>query len=334
MRSLPFLPRRSLLSLGAVAAISGKASAQAFPSRIVTMVTGYAPGGATDVAARVLADSMPRHLGGAGRMVVENRPGGAGTVATEWLTRQTPDGHTLMLTETGAVLAAPVVVIGGTRYDPIGDFTHLGFVSRPPAVLVVTPAIAAATPQQTLGRLRAASPGSLSYASSGFGGMIHIWGEMVSRHLGAQAVHVPYRSGGQMTQSIMTGETQFGVSAMASAVPLIREGRIRPVALIGSERFAAMPEIPTLGELGVEGFETGSLFMLIGPPRMPDALATTINRALVQTLADPAVRERLLVAGLPAAGPPNGPAEARAEMESHLRRMREMIEQTGIQAQP
>ncbi|MBR0641320.1 Bug family tripartite tricarboxylate transporter substrate binding protein [Plastoroseomonas hellenica] len=328
------IPRRSLLVLPALAALPRPARAQAYPSRFITLVTGYAPGGGTDVAARVLADAMPRHLAAGARIVVENRPGGAGAVASEWLTRQLPDGHTLMLTETGAALAAPVVVVGGTRYDPIEDFTHLGFISRPPAVLVVTPSIAAATPRETIARLRAARSGTMSYASSGFGGMIHLWGEMVARHLGNQAVHVPYRSGGQMVQSIMTGETQFGVSSMASAVPLIRESRVKPVALIGDTRFPPMPELPTLGELGIEGFETGSLFMVVGPPRMPEALATTINSVLMRTLAEPAVGERLLTAGLPVPAAAQSPIEARGEMERHLARMRAIVEQTGIQAQP
>lgn len=327
------LTRRATLGLATLALTRHEAAAQSYPSRIITIVTGYAPGGGTDVAARILADAMPQHLGSAARIVVENRPGGAGTVATEWLSRQAPDGYTLMLTETGAAITAPVVIIGGTRYDPIDDFTHLGFVSRPPAVMVVTPSIAAPKPQETLRRLRAAPRGSLSYASSGFGGTIHIWGEMVSRRFDLEAVHVPYRSGGQMVQSIMTGETQYGVSSMASAVPMIREGRIKPVALVGDGRFQPLGDIPTFGEIGFDGFEMGSNFMLVGPPRMPADLAATINRSLVAVLADAGVRERLLIAGLPAAAPPNGVTEARQAMQEQLARMKTIVEQTGIRVQ-
>ncbi len=326
--------RRAGLGLGMLALLPRRAAAQSYPNRVISMVTGYAPGGGTDVAARILADAMARQIGAGARIVVENRPGSAGTMASEWLSRQPPDGYVFMLTETGAALTAPVVVVGGTRYDPIEDFTHLGFVSRPPAVMVINPSLAEPTAQATLQRLRSAPRGSLTYASSGFGGTIHIWGEMVSRRLDLDAVHVPYRSGGQMVQSIMTGETQFGVSSMASAVPLLREGRIKAVALVGSERFPGMPDVPTFGELGIEGFEVGSNFMVVGPPRMPAELAATINRALVASLADPTVAERLALAGLPAAGPPNGVADAREEMQRNLVRMRAMVEQTGISAQP
>lgn len=334
MVTMARMTRRAALGLGALTMMRHEAAAQSYPSRVITIVTGYSPGGGTDVAARILADAMSRHLGGGtARIVVENRPGGAGTVATEWLTRQTADGYTLMLTETGAAITAPVVIIGGTRYNPIDDFTHLGFVSRPPAVMVVTPSMAEATPQETLQRLRAVPRGALTYASSGFGGTIHIWGEMVSRRFNLDAVHAPYRSGSQMVQSIMTGETQFGVSSMASAVPMIREGRIKPVALVGSERFQQLGDIPTFGEIGIDGFEMGSNFMVVGPPRMPTELAHTINRALVTVLADANVRERLLVAGLPAAEPPNGVADATRAMQEQLVRMRAIVEQTGIRVQ-
>lgn len=326
--------RRATLRLGTMAMLATPALAQAYPARVVSIVTGYAPGGGTDVAARIVAEAMPRHLGADARVIVENRPGSAGTMATEWLTRQPADGHVMMLTEGGAAITAPAVVVGGTRYDPIEDFTHLGFISRPPAVLVVSPGLAAETAQATLQRLRDAPRGSLTYASSGFGGTIHIWGEMVSRQLGLDAVHVPYRSGGQMVQSIMIGETQFGVSSMASAVPLLREGRIKAVALVGDARFVPLPDVPTFGELGVAGFEMGSNFMMVGPPRMSNDLAATINRALVATLAEPLVKERLAAAGLPAAEPPNGVAEARAEMQRNVVRMRAMVAQTGISVQP
>ena len=110
-----------------------------FPDRTITLVTGYAPGGSTDIAARLLADRMAAALGPEVRIIVENRPGAAGVIATEWLKRPPPDGHTLMVTETGAAAAAPAALIGGTRYDPVADFTHLGVVSTPPGVLVVAP---------------------------------------------------------------------------------------------------------------------------------------------------------------------------------------------------
>ena len=133
-------------------------AAGAFPDRPITLVTGYAPGGSTDIAARILADRMPAHLGPEARMVVDNRPGAAGVIATEWLKRQPADGYTIMVTETGAAAAAPAAMIGGTRYDPITDFTHIGIVSTPPGVLVVTESLPGRTPEEVLETLRPRRP--------------------------------------------------------------------------------------------------------------------------------------------------------------------------------
>jgi len=305
-----------------------------FPDRTITLVTGYAPGGSTDIAARLLADRMAAELGPQARIVVENRPGAAGTVATEWLKRQPPDGHTIMVTETGAAAAAPAALVGGTRYDPVADFTHLGVISTPPGVLVVTPGFAGGGgARAVLAALREAAPESVTYASSGFGGVLHLRSEMLAQALGTRFVHVPYRSGAQMVQSIMTGEAQFGIAALASATPLMREGKVRGVAMVGGRRFPTFPDIPTLEELGVPGFENGGFFLLIGPAGIPRPVAEALNRALIAALRDPGIREKMLFAGHDPVQGANTLEEARAFMVRELEVMREMVERTGIRIQ-
>jgi tripartite-type tricarboxylate transporter receptor subunit TctC len=182
--------RRPSLAI-ALTALLGASPAAAFPDRPIIIITGYAPGGSTDIAARLLADRMAAHLGPEARIVVENRPGAAGTVATEWLKRQPPDGHTIMVTETGAAAAAPVAIVGGTRYDPIADFTQLGVISTPPGLLVVTERFPGSTPAAVLAHMRTAAPDSITYASSGFGGVLHLRAEMLAQALGNRFVHVP-----------------------------------------------------------------------------------------------------------------------------------------------
>ncbi|RAI57300.1 hypothetical protein DOO78_19965 [Roseicella frigidaeris] len=325
----------SLPSLLAVATLLPRAArAAAFPDHPITLVTGYAPGGSTDIAARILADRMPLHLGPEARMLVDNRPGAAGVIATEWLKRQPADGHTIMVTETGAAAAAPAAYIGGTRYDPIADFTHLGIVSTPPGVLVVTERFPGRTPAEALQALRSAPPERLTYASSGVGGVLHLRAEMLARAFGTRYVHVPYRSGAQMLQAILTGEAQFGVAALASATPLLREGKVRGVAMVGDRRFPLYPEIPTLGELGVPGFDNGGFFLLIGPAGLPLPVAEALNGALRATLADPLVRDRLLTAGHEPPAGPNDLAAARAFMQRELAAYQDIVEQTGIRLQP
>jgi tripartite-type tricarboxylate transporter receptor subunit TctC len=296
-------------------------------------VTGYGPGGSTDIAARFLADHMAASLGPQARIVVENKAGAAGTVATEWLTRQPPDGHVIMLTETGAAAAAPAVMAGGTRYDPVTDFTHLGVISTPPAVLVVTPNFPGRDGREVLAVLREAPPDTINYASSGFGGVLHLRAEMLAQALGTRFVHVPYRSGAQMVQSIMTGETQFGIAALASATGLMRDGNLRGVAMAGGRRFPTFPDIPTLEELGVKGFENGGFFLLIGPANMPREPAEALNRALVDALHNPTIRDRMITAGHDPVQGPNGLAEARAFMVEQLDQMRQIAARTGIQIQ-
>ena len=331
--------RRHALGLAAAAVIQPLAS-PAFaqrgwqPDRTITLVTGYAPGGSTDIAARLLTDRMAMALGPDVRIVVENRAGAAGQVASEWLKRQPADGHTLMITETGAAAAAPASLIGGTRYDPVADFIHLGVISTPPGVLVVTPGFGGASAQDVLATLRQAPPDAITYASSGFGGVLHLRGEMLGQTLGTRFVHVPYRSGAQMVVSIMTGEAQFGIAALASATPLMREGKLRGVALVGHRRFPLFPDIPTLAELGVPGFEDAGFFLLIGPAGIPQPAAEALNRAVQAALHDPTVRERLVFAGHDPVTGPNGLAEARAFMVRELAIMQGIVERTGIRVQP
>jgi len=325
--------RRRSLALALLSTLL-PAAAGAFPDRPITMVTGYAPGGSTDIAARILADRMPAHLGAEARMVVENRPGAAGVIATEWLKRQPADGYTIMVTETGASAAAPAAMIGGTRYDPITDFTHIGVVSTPPGVLVVTERFPGRTPEEVLATLRNAPPDALTYASSGVGGVLHLRAEMLAQAFGTRYVHVPYRSGAQMVQSIMTGEAQFGIAALASATPLLRDGKVRGIAMVGDRRFPLYPDIPTLGELGLPGFDNGGYFLLIAPAGLPPRIAEALNRALQRTLAEPLVRDRMLTAGHEPPAGPNGLADARAFMVKEFATYRAIVAQTGVTLQP
>jgi tripartite-type tricarboxylate transporter receptor subunit TctC len=322
----PFMPR--------VAASQTRPGRGWTPDRPITMATGYGPGGSTDIAARLLADRMAAALSSDARILVDNRPGAAGTIATEWLKRQAPDGYTIMLTETGAAAAAPAATVGGTRYDPVADFTQLGVISTPPGVLVVTPSFGGRDAKAVLAAMREAAPDSITYASSGFGGVLHLRAEMLAQSLGTRFVHVPYRSGAQMVQSIMTGETQFGVAALASATPLMREGKLRGVAMVGGRRFPTFPDIPTLEELGVPGFENGGFFILIGPAGMQPAVAEALNRALNEALRDPVIREKMVFAGHDPIQVGNSLADAQRFMQQQMDEMREMVAKTGIQIQP
>ena len=308
----------------------GQAPAFSPTSKPVTLVSGYSPGGSTDIAARLLADRLAAHLDPGARVVVENRPGASGVIAADWLRRQAPDGHTVMLAETGSHAIAQNALVGWNKYDAVSDFTHLGVIGTPPLILVANNAFAAATPAATVAKLREAPRGSVTYATSGVGGILHLATEMLGQHLNTQFVHVPYRSGAQMMQAIHTGEAQFGIAALASANAMVRDGLARGVAVTGTERFPTYPDTPTLSESGVPGFDFTHFYILTGPPGMAPAVAGTLNRALVAALGEAPLRDRMLAAGHDTWRAPNGPAEARAFVEREVARYREVVRRTGV----
>lgn len=328
--------RRRTLTLAAVlcGALALAPAARAFPERPITLVTGYAPGGSTDIAARILADRLAAHLGPSARVVVENRPGASGTVASDWLRRQAPDGHTIMLVESSSHAIAPNALVGGTRYDPVQDFSHLGVIGVAPLVLVVNKDFPAQTAKEVLATLRAAPPDTFTYATSGVGSIPHLAPEMLALDLGTRFVHVPYRSGGQMLTAIFQGEGQFGIAVLASAAQQVRDGMVRGIAVTGERRFPSFPELPTLAESGVPGYDLTTWNILLGPPGMPREVQAALNRALIASLAEPALRQRLLTAGVEAWEAPNGPGEARAFLVKEVEKFRVVVQRTGVRLEP
>ncbi len=313
---------------------AASAVAQTFPEKPITLVTGFAPGGSTDIAARILSERLGAALGANARVVVENRAGASGTVASEWLRRQPADGYTIMLIESSSHAIAPAALVGGTRYHPINDFTQLGVIGTAPLILVVNKDFPARTAQDVVQRLRSAPPDSLTYATSGVGSILHLATEMLALNLNTRFVHVPYRSGGQMLQAIFQGEGQFGIAVLASAAGQVRDGLVRGIAVTGERRFPSFPDVPTITESGVTGFDITTWNMLIAPPNLPAPVTAALNRALVAALAEQSTRDRLLTAGVDAWSAPNSPADARAFLEREVAKFRNVVERTGVRLEP
>lgn len=322
---------RRTLALGLAAALA-TTPALGFPERTVTLAVGFAPGGSTDITSRLLADRMGPALGPNARVVVENRPGASGLIASDWLRRQPADGHTLMLVEASSHAMAPHALAGGTRYDPIADFTHVAVVGAGPMILVAAPQFPSGEAAAAVARLRAGPPDQFPYASSGVGSMPHLSAELLAAtiNLSGAFPHAPYRSGGLMVESIARGETMWGVAVLASAAAQVRDGRVRGLAVTGAQRFPAFPEIPTLAEAALPGFDLGNWFAVIGPRGLPEPVLAALNQAIVTALAEPQLRERLLVAGVDAESGPNTPAAARAFFEAEFAKFREVVRRTGI----
>lgn len=324
----------ALLGLCALATPFLPATALAFPERPITLVTGYAPGGSTDIAARLLADRLGPALaspaGEPARVVVENRPGAAGIVASEWLRRQPADGHIIMLVESGSHGIAPAALVGGTRYDPVKDFTHLAVLGTGPLVVVANNDFPPRDARALLSALREAPPDSITYASSGVGTPNHLTSEMLAVTLGTRFVHVPYRSGGQQVQAIHQGQGQWGVAVLASAAAQIRGGLVRPLALTGLERFPTFPDIPTLAESGLPGFDLQTWNVILGPPDMPAPVAERLNRAINAALAEEGFRNRLVETGVAPWRQPNTLGDARGFMVREVAKFQEVVKRTGV----
>lgn len=306
------------------------AAAQSLTDRPITLVTGFAPGGSTDIASRLISERFAANIGPGARMVVENRPGASGTVAGDWLRRQNPDGFTIMLIEVSSHAIAPAALVGGTPFDPVGDFTHIGMVGTAPLILISNPRFPATNAREAIERLRQSRNEELAYATSGVGSIPHLAVEMLAARIGARFTHVPYRSGGLMLTAIHQGEGQFGIAVLASAAAQVRDGLVRGLAVTSRERFPSFPEVPTLMESALPDFEMSTWNMIIGPPRMPAPVLAQLNRALAATIAEAPIRERLLTAGVTAWSGANTPEVARDFLQAEVNKYREVVARTGI----
>jgi tripartite-type tricarboxylate transporter receptor subunit TctC len=322
------LRRIALAALSLLAA--GPLAAQSFPQRPITLAVGFAPGGSTDIASRLISERFGANLGPEARVLVENRPGASGTVASDWLRRQAPDGHTLMLIEVSSHAIVPAALQGGTNFDPIADFTHIAMIGTAPMILIASPSFPATTAQEAIALMRASRPEQYAYATSGVGSIPHLGVEMMAAQIGARFTHVPYRSGGLMLTAIHQGEGQFGIAVLASAAGQVRGGLVRGLAVTSRERFPSFPEIPTLNEGAMPGFELTTWNMIIGPPNMPPAVVAQLNRALVATAGEAPIRERLLQAGVLPWADPNTPETTRAFLAAEVRKYQEVVARTGI----
>ena len=323
--------RRGLLALP-VLAVPFVARAETFPTRAINLVSGYAPGGSTDVAARLVGDRMQGFLGPDARIVVENRPGAGGRIASDWLRRQPADGYTLMLTESSSHGLLPHALRRGTPYDPVADFTQVAMVATTPYVVITRNDFPASTAQELVAQLRSSDPETLPFATSGVANATHFAAELLVNGLGrgGKFPNVPYRSGGQMVESIARGETAWGTAALASAFTQIRAGRVRGIAVTSAQRSPSFPEIPTLAESGVPGFDLVNWYAVIGPPNMPPAVTEQLNKSIRDSLANATLRERMLVAALDPWDAANSAEAARTFFTTEQTTWRDYVNRTNL----
>ena len=313
------------LTVALCAALPLAASAQErFPSKPVRIVVPFAPGGSTDIVARYLAERLTTALGQS--VVVDNRPGAGGNIGAESVARAARDGHTLLMATTG-VMAINQSLYKNMGYDPAQDLEPVSYVASITNVLAVPIDLPAANVQELIALARA-QPGKLSFASSGAGSSTHLSSELFKSMAGIDVLHVPYKGSSQALTDLMAGRVSLIIDNMPSALPFIKAGRLRALGVSGSKRSPALPELPTIAEAGLRGYESLSWSGIAAPAGTPKEVITRLNREISAVLAQPDMRQKLADAGAEAVG---GAPEIFAE---HVRAEREkwsrLIKERGI----
>ncbi|MFN7750770.1 MAG: Bug family tripartite tricarboxylate transporter substrate binding protein [Pseudomonadota bacterium] len=285
-RTAPHHTALAVLALGVALAATGMDThAQAWPSRPVRVVVPYGAGGASDGPMRVLAQELATKLGQP--FVVENRPGQSGMIGTEVVWKSAPDGHTVLLSSNPAVTGR--ALYPKLPFDPVEDFDPVGLFGREPAVLLVHPSLPVKTVRELIDLAHAQS-GQLQYASSGNGSGQHLFTALFLSMAGTQMQHIPYRGSPQATADLLGGQVRVGMPGLASMVPNIREGKLRALATTGVTRSPLLPEVPTLSEAGVKGYEAYVWNGLQVPRGTPAAIVERLNAEMGIALRAPAVR--------------------------------------------
>lgn len=323
------LRRRGVLALAASLPV-GQASAQAqgqawSPARPVRIVVGYPPGGGADTTARLLAGPLGAFLGQP--VVVENRPGAASTIGAGEVARAAPDGTTLLLDSAGHTMAP--ALIRGLPFDYATAFTPISRVVLLPQVLVVR----ADSPYRDLRGLLArarATPGRVTYASSGNGGAQHVTGLLLFRQAGVEVTHVPYRGGSPAMAAVLAGDVDCVVATITSALTLTRDGKVRALAATGAARIASLPDVATAAEQGIAGFDQNEWNGILAPAGLPAAALARLHEGCLHALADPVVRQRL--AGLGAEPLGTSPAEFSGFLARDRAVMAALAKEAGITA--
>jgi tripartite-type tricarboxylate transporter receptor subunit TctC len=279
--------------LGALFA-AGAAAQGGFPSRPITMVVGFAPGGGTDTAARIIAKAASEALGQP--VVVDNRAGAGGNIACELVAKAAPDGHTILLGSVGPLTVAPHM-IKNRPYDPLKDLAPVTMAVTFANVLVVHDEVPVRTLAEYV-KLANEKGGTLTYGSSGIGGAGHLSGELFRMMSGVNIVHVPYKGGGPAMQDLLGKQIASIFATPISAGPHIKSGRIRAIAVTSLQRTGFMPDVPTIAESGYAGFEATNWYAYVLPAKTSNEIVERWNRELVKILNDPAVRAALLAQGM------------------------------------
>jgi tripartite-type tricarboxylate transporter receptor subunit TctC len=283
----------SILTLIVIlAGASGPLAAQSYPNRPIRIVVPYPPGGGADILARAVGQKLTEAWGQ--QLVVDNRPGGGANIGAELAARATPDGYTLF--QAALAHSVNVSLYSKLHYDVVRDFAPVIFVATVPGVLVVHPSVAAQTTREFIEYAKT-RPGQLNYASTGSGGPQHLGMELFKVLSGVELTHIPYKGAAPALTDLVSGQAHSMLGNMISTLPHIRSGKLRALAVTSAKRSQAVPDLPTIAESGVPGFESGSWFGIMAPAGTPRAIIDKVNAEVNRILALPEMGKRLGASG-------------------------------------
>lgn len=303
-------------------AISATAQPQSYPSRPIKVIVPVAPGGATDLTARLVGQKMAERLGQA--VIIENRPGGNETIGTDVVAKSAPDGYTMLISAPAAVVILPH--LQRLPYSAERDLAPVSLAAVTPLILVVHPSLPVQTVKELIA-LAKARPGHLSYASTGNGGVQHLAAELLKSTMKIDMVHVPYKGAGPAMQDLIGGQVPMFFAGMPPAMPHVRSGKLRALAVTTTNRSSAAPEVPTMEEAGVPRFDISNWFAYFVPGATPSDVIGKLNAEINRALKEQDVREKLAGVGAEALG--TSPQELARYMRSESAKFAELIKASG-----
>ena len=309
-----------------IALCSAVLHAQDYPTRPVRVVVPFSPGGAVDGPMRVIAQELSKRLGQ--QVFIENKPGAGATIGSDMVAKSAPDGYTLLLaSQTNAISAS---LYRALPFDPVEDFTPISLIGREPGVLVVHPSLPVHTLAEFIAYVKQ-RPGKVDYASSGNGSGQHLFMALLASMTGMQLNHVPYRGSGQATTDLLAGVVVASIPGTAGMVGHIKAGKVRPLAVTGIKRSPQLPDVPTVAESGVPGYEAYVWMGLLAPKGTPPAIIDRVQRELMQVLKSADVKSHMDTAGIEIVG--STPAEFGAFFRAEKERWAKVVRATGAKVE-